>query len=136
MDNTSQKFHARQLKTMGFLRCIQRKLHTKHWFALSSSMQHLFGTPIMILRLDRLRSCQVDMQAMKKHNLSLAICWTNLSSLEARREPSSLACFYKIHSGTVCLEKVTYLIPAPNLSRKQGHLTTHSTLYIFPIVMP
>ena len=32
-----------------------RKLHTKHWFALSSSMQHLFGIPIMKLGLDRWR---------------------------------------------------------------------------------
>ena len=28
-------------------------LHTKHWFALSSSMQHIFDIPIMKLRLDR-----------------------------------------------------------------------------------
>ena len=32
-----------------------RKLHTKHWFVLSSRMQHLFGIPIMKLRLDRWR---------------------------------------------------------------------------------
>ena len=68
--------------------------------------------------------------------LTVGECWTNLSSLVARREPSSLTCFYKIHAGTVCLEKDKDLIPAPNLSRKQGHLTTHSTLYILPIVMP
>ena len=47
-------------KTLGFLRRIWplhlgtlRKKHTKHWFVLSSSMQHLFGIPIMKLRLDR-----------------------------------------------------------------------------------
>ena len=27
------------------------KLHTKHWFALSSGMQHLFGVPVVRLRL-------------------------------------------------------------------------------------
>ena len=49
-------------KTLGFLRrnlafapSALRKLHTKHWFVLSSSMQHLFGIPIMKLRLDRWR---------------------------------------------------------------------------------
>ena len=51
-------------KTLGFLRRnlalnlhlgTLRKLHTKHWFVLSSSMQHLFGIPIMKLRLDRWR---------------------------------------------------------------------------------
>ena len=35
--------------------CTLRKLHTKHWFALSSSMQHLFGIPIMELILNRWR---------------------------------------------------------------------------------
>ena len=34
---------------------IQRKLHTKHWFVLSSSMQLLFGIPIMKLRQKRWR---------------------------------------------------------------------------------
>ena len=36
-------------------------------------------------------------------------------SLEARREQSSLAFFYKIHSGTVSLDKDKYLTPAPNI---------------------
>ena len=52
-------------KTMGFLRRIwswhlgtQRKLHTKIWFALSWSMQHLFGIPFMKLRLHRWRRCR------------------------------------------------------------------------------
>ena len=34
-------------------------------------------------------------------------------SLEARREQSSLTFFYKIHSGTVSLDKDKYLTPAP-----------------------
>ena len=37
---------------------IRRKLHTKHWFALSSSMQLLFGIPIMKLRRKRWRKCR------------------------------------------------------------------------------
>ena len=32
---------------------IQRKLHTKHWFDLNSSMQHLFGIPITNFRFKR-----------------------------------------------------------------------------------
>ena len=32
---------------------IQRKLHTKHWFDLSSSKQHLFGIPITNFRFKR-----------------------------------------------------------------------------------
>ena len=38
-----------------------------------------------------------------------------MPSLEVRREQSSLAFFYKIHSGTVSLDKDKYLIPAPNI---------------------
>ena len=60
--NTSLKFHLRQLRHWVFFGAIWplhlgtlRKLHTKHWFVLSSSMQHLFGIPIMKLRLDRWR---------------------------------------------------------------------------------
>ena len=60
--NTSLKFHLRQLRHWVFFGAIWplhlgtlRKLHTKHCFVLSSSMQHLFGIPIMKLRLDRWR---------------------------------------------------------------------------------
>ena len=35
-----------------------RELRTKHWFVLSLSMQHLFGIPIMKLRLNRWRRCR------------------------------------------------------------------------------
>ena len=60
--NTFQKFQLRQLRQWVFFGTIWslhlgtlRKLHTKHWFTLSLSMQHLFGIPIMKLRLDRWR---------------------------------------------------------------------------------
>ena len=43
-------------------------------------------------------------------------------SIEARREQSSLAFFYKIHSGTVSLDKDKYLTPAPNIrSARAAH---------------
>ena len=43
-------------------------------------------------------------------------------SLEARREQSSLTFFYKIHSGTVSLDKDKYLTPTPNLHRtRESH---------------
>ena len=60
--NTFQKFQLRQLRHWVFFGRIWplqlgtlRKLHTNQWFALSSSMQHLVGIPIMKLRLDRWR---------------------------------------------------------------------------------
>ena len=47
-------------------------------------------------------------------------------SLETRREQSSLTFFYKIHSGTVSLDKDKYLTPAPNLRRTR---TLHESQY-------
>ena len=44
--------------------------------------------------------------------------------------------FYKIHSGTVCLEKDKYLTPAPKLIRTRTSYDSPYTLGIFPIVMP
>ena len=79
-------------KTMGFLRRnlalaprlgILRKLHTKHWFALSSSMQLLFGIPIMKLRLHRWRRCRGRLPVGPVGDGGIevvsATCWTNLS---------------------------------------------------------
>ena len=48
-------------------------------------------------------------------------------SVENRREPSSLTFFYKIHSGTVSLDKDKYLTPAPNLRRTRA---SHESQYI------
>ena len=47
-------------------------------------------------------------------------------SLETRREQSSLAFFYKIHSGTVSLDKDKYLTPTPNLRRTKA---SHESQY-------
>ena len=60
-----------------------RKLHTKHWFALSSSMQHLFGIPIMKLRLDRWRRYRGQLPGGPAGDgetpVASATCLTNLS---------------------------------------------------------
>ena len=52
-------------KTMGFFGAVLdwylvtlKKLHTKHCFAFSSSMQQLFGIPITKLRFNRRRRCR------------------------------------------------------------------------------
>ena len=212
--NTFQKFQLRQLRQWVFFGAIWplhlgtiRKLHTKHWFDLSSSMQHLFGIPIINLRLDRWRRCRGQLpggpagdggtpvasatktMGFLRRNLALAprhtkevafkalvrsqleyaapiwspyrklqiqevekvqrtaaarwTCrrWRNTSSvgdildelewpsLEARREQSSLTFFYKIHSGTVSLDKDKYLTPAPNLQRTRASHDSHYTRY-------
>ena len=50
-------------------------------------------------------------------------------SLETRREQSSLTFFYKIHSGTVDLDKDKYLTPAPNLRRTRASHESQNTRY-------
>ena len=50
-------------------------------------------------------------------------------SLENRREQSSLTFFYKIHSGTVDLDKDKYLTPAPNLRRTRASHESQYTSY-------
>ena len=50
-------------------------------------------------------------------------------SLEARREQSSLTFFYKIHSGTVSLDKDKYLTSAPNLQRTRASHDLQYTRY-------
>ena len=60
-----------------------------------------------------------------------ATCLTILSGhpFETRREQSSLTFFYKIHSGTVDLDKDKYLTPAPNLRRTRASHESQYTLY-------
>ena len=50
-------------------------------------------------------------------------------SLETRREQSSLTFFYKIHSGTVDLDKDKYLTPTPNLRRTRASHESQYTRY-------
>ena len=94
-------------------------------------MQLLFGVPIMKLRLHRWRSCQVDLRATEKYkkcrDMLDELEWT---SLEARREQSSLTFFYKIHSGTVSLDKDKYLTPAPNIRSTRSFHELQYTRYL------
>ena len=84
------KFLVKQLRHWVFLGAIwllhlgiQRKLHTKHWFVLSSSMQLIFGIPIMILRQIRWRKCRGQQPGGPAGDggtgVASTICWTNSS---------------------------------------------------------
>ena len=108
-----------------------RNLHTKHWFVLSSSMQHLFGIPIMKLRLDRWRTAARWTCRRWRNTSSVGDMLDKLewSSLETRREQSSLTFFYKIHSSTVSLDKDKYRTPAPNLRRTRASHESQYTRY-------
>ena len=143
--NTSLKFHLSQLRHWVFFGAIWplhlgklRKLHTKHWFVLSLSMHHLFGIPIMKLRLDRWRKYRGQLPGGPEGDgetpVASATCLDMLDdlewpSLETRREQSSLTFFYKIHSGTVDLDKDKYLTPAPNLRRTRALHESQYTRY-------
>ena len=92
---------AKATTTLGFFRRnlafhpgTLRKLHTKHWFALSSSMQHLFGIPIMKLRLDWWRRNRGQLPGGPARDgdtpVASATCLTNLSDHPWRPAGSSL----------------------------------------------
>ena len=51
-------------------------------------------------------------------------------SLDARREQSFLTFLYKIHSGTVSLDKDKYLTPAPNVRRTRASHESQYTRYL------
>ena len=136
--NMFLKFLLKQLRLWVFFGAIwllhlsiRRKLHTKHWFALSSSMQLLFGIPIMKLRRKRWRKCRRQQLGGSAGDgiikVALMLDWP---SLEDRRLKSSLTFFYKIHSGTVSLDKDKYLTPAPRLRSTRASHDSQYTRYM------
>ena len=109
-----------------------RKLQTKHRFALSLIMQHLFeihnGQVEKVQRIAAMWTCRRLRNTSSVGDMLDELEWP---SRKAHREQSALTIVYNIHSDTVSLEKKDkYLIPAPNL-REQGHLTTR-TVHILP----
>ena len=142
--NTFLKLRARQLRLWVFFGAIWhwhlgilRKLHTKHWFGLNLSMQLLFGIPIMKLMIEKVEKVQRTAARWTCRR------WGNTSSvgemldelewpsLESRRERSSLTFFYKIHPGTVSLDKDKYLTPAPNLLTRASHESQYTRPFAY-----
>ena len=75
----------------------------------------------------------MDLQAMEKLNTSSVgdmLDELEWPSLEARREQSSLTFFYKIHSGTVSLDKDKYMTPAPNIRSTRASREFQYTRYL------
>ena len=99
-------------------------------------MQHLFGIPIMKLRLDRWRRCRGQLPGGPAGDEETPpASATNLSNLSGhpwrpRREQSSLTFFYKIHSGTVSLDTDKYLTPDLNLRRTRASHESQYTRYL------
>ena len=67
---------------------------------------------------------------MEKHSVGDMLDELEWPSLETHREQSPLTFFYKIHSGTVSLDKDKYLIPAPNLRRTRALHESQYTRYL------
>ena len=129
--NTFLKLHARQLRLWVFFGAIWhwhlgilRKLHTKHWFGLNLSTQIE-----MVEKVQRTAARWTCRRWRNTSSVGEMLDELEWPSLESRRERSSLTFFYKIHSGTVSLDKDKYLTPAPNLRHTRA---SHESQYTRP----
>ena len=132
-------------KTMGFLR---RNLalalrHTKegaYKTLVRSQLEYAAPTPIwnpyhklQIQEVEKVQRTAARWTYRRWRNTSSVgdmLDELEWQSLEARREQSSLTFFYKIHSGTVSLDKDNYLTPAPNLKRTRASHDLQYTRYL------
>ena len=98
-------------------------------------MQLLFGIPIMKLRkkVEKVQKTAARWTCRRWHNKGSVddmLDELEWPSLEDRRVKSSLTFFYKIHSGTVSLDKDRYLTPAPNLRSTRAPHNSQYTRYM------
>ena len=128
--NTSLKFQLRQLRHWVFLDAIW-PLHTKEDAYKTLVRPKLeYAAPIwhpyhetQIGQVDKVQRTAARWTCRRWRNTSsVGDMLDNLEwpSLETCREQSSLTFFYKIHSGTVDLDKDKYLTLAPNLRRTRA----------------
>ena len=109
-DYTLHQQRLEQVQSAKYLGTL-RMLHTKDWFVLSSSMQHLLGIPIMKLdggHVEKVQMTAASWTCRRWRNTSSVgdmVDELEWPSLETRREQSSLTFIYKIHSGIVSLDK-------------------------------
>ena len=130
-------------KTMGFLR---RNLALAPWHAKEVAYKTLvlpqleYAAPIwhpyndtQIVQVEKVQrtaarwTCRRWRNASSVRDMLDKLEWP---SLEARREQSSLTFFYKIHSGTVSLDKDKYLTQAPNIRRTRASHEFQYTRYL------
>ena len=106
-----------------------RQFLTKHWFALSSSMQHIFGIPIMKPRLNRWRRSRGQLPGgpAEDGETPVAICLSGNSG--DQQETVFLNLLLQDHSCTVSLDKDKYLTPAPHLRRTRASYESQYTRY-------
>ena len=98
-------------------------------------MQFLFGIPIMKLKkkVEKVQKTAARWTCRRWHNKSSVddmLDELEWPSLEDRRVKSSLTSYYKIHSGTVSLDKDRYLTPVPNLRSTRASHNSQYTRYM------
>ena len=104
---------SRQLRQWGFFGAIWplhlgklKELHTKHWFVLSLSMHPYHESQIgQVEKVQRTAAMWTCRRWRNTSSVGDMLDELECPSLETRRGQSSLAFFYKIHSGTVSLDK-------------------------------
>ena len=133
-----RKFRVKQLRQWVFFGATWhwhldtlRKLHTKHWFDLNSSMQLLFGIPIaQVEKVQRTAARWTCRRVRNTSSVGGMLDELEWPSLEDRREQSVLPFFYKIRSGTVSLDKDKYLTPDPNIRSTRASHKFQYTRYL------
>ena len=153
-----QHISAKATKTMGFLRCnlafaprhtkeVAYKTLVRPKLEYAAHIWHPYHES-QIEQMEKVQRTAARWTCRRWRNISSVgdkldeLEWT---SLETRREQSSLTFFYKIHFGTVSLDKDKCLTPVPNLSRTRASHEPQYTRYfaysdalknIFPRTIP
>ena len=114
-----RKFRVKQLRQWVFFGATGHwhlgtlwKLHTKHWFDLNSEYAAPIWHPYQDTQIAQVQRTAARLTCRRWRNTSSVgdmLDELEWPSLEARKEQSSLTFFYKIHSGTVSLDKDKYL---------------------------
>ena len=99
-------------------------------------MQHPFGALTQNFRLIRLRKFRGQQPAGPAGDGETQVALVDeleWSSLEARRDQSSLLLFHKIHCGAVSIEKDKYMTPAHSLktTRSSRREKARATVQLF-----
>ena len=136
---------AKATKTLGFLRCnlafaprhtkeVANKTLVRPKLKYAAPIWHTYQETQMG-QVEKVQRTAVRWTCRRRRNTSSVddmLDGLEWLSLETRRVQSSLTFFYKIHSGTVSLDKDKYLTQAPNLRRTRvSHESQYTRYYAY-----